>query len=82
VFRDSKKDWTVNENLPDQNSEILINQTEEGQTRIDVRLEAETVWLTQAAMADLFQTTPQNVTLHIRNLYQEGELQAQDMLVV
>jgi hypothetical protein len=39
-----------------------------------VRLEGETVWLSQAEMADLFQTTPQNITLHIKNVYGEGEL--------
>jgi hypothetical protein len=67
----------MNDNLPEKGSEILIYQTEDGRTRIDVRLEAETVWLTQAAMAGLYQTTPQNVTLHIRNIYKEGELQLQ-----
>jgi len=55
-------------------SEILIYQTADGQTKIDVRMEEETVWLTQAQMADLFQTTSQNITLHIKNVYQEGEL--------
>lgn len=55
-------------------SEILIYQTEDGRTRIQVRLEDETVWLTQADMAQLFQTTSQNITLHLKNIYQEGEL--------
>lgn len=67
----------MNNNLPEKRSEFLIYQTEDGRTRIDVRLEAETVWLTQAAMAELYQITPQNVTLHIRNIYREGELHAQ-----
>ena len=58
----------------DNNSEILIYQTEDGQTKIEVRMENETVWLTQAQMAELFQTTPQNITLHIKNVYNEGEL--------
>jgi hypothetical protein len=57
-------------------SNILIYQVEDGQTRISVRLQDETVWLTQADMADLFQTTPQNITLHIKNIYDEGELDA------
>lgn len=61
------------EDLP-QKSDILIYQTEDGRTRIDVRLMDETVWLTQAAMAELFQTTPQNVTQHLRNIYAEREL--------
>ncbi|MDY6908601.1 MAG: virulence RhuM family protein [Thermodesulfobacteriota bacterium] len=55
-------------------SEILIYQTEDGRTRIQVRLEGETVWLTQADMSQLFQTTSQNITLHLKNIYQEGEL--------
>ena len=55
-------------------SEIVLYQTEDGKTRLQVRLENETVWLTQAAMAELFQTTPQNITLHLRNIYEEGEL--------
>ena len=55
-------------------SKIIIYQTEDGQTQIDVRLENETVWLTQAQMAELFEKTPQNITMHIRNAYNEGEL--------
>ncbi|MBR4219015.1 MAG: virulence protein RhuM/Fic/DOC family protein [Bacteroidales bacterium] len=56
------------------NNQIVIYQTDDGQTQIDVRLEDETVWLTQAQMAVLFEKTPQNITMHIRNAYQEGEL--------
>ena len=55
-------------------SEILLYQTEDGSTRIDVRLQDETVWLTQAQMAELFQTTKQNISLHVKNVYREGEL--------
>ena len=58
----------------DDNNKIVIYQTEDGQTQIDVRLENNTVWLTQAQMAELFEKTPQNVTMHIRNAYNEGEL--------
>lgn len=58
----------------DNNSEILIYQTEDGQTKIDVRMENETVWLTQAQMAELFQTSKQNISLHINNVFKEGEL--------
>lgn len=57
-----------------EDNKIIIYQTEDGQTRIDVRLENDTVWLTQAQMADLFQKTPQNITMHIRNAFNEGEL--------
>ena len=52
---------------------ILMYQTEEGQTKINVRLEDETAWMTQKAIAELFQTTPQNITLHIKNIYDEME---------
>ena len=55
-------------------NKIVLYQTEDGQTLIDVRLENDTVWLTQAQMAALFDKTPQNITMHIRNAYNEGEL--------
>ena len=55
-------------------SQIVIYQTEDGRTKIDVRFENETVWLTQALIAQLFQTTPQNITIHIKNIYEEDEL--------
>jgi hypothetical protein len=56
-------------------SEILLYQTEDKRTQIDVRLEGETVWLNQGQMVELFQTTKQNISLHIRNIFEEGELQ-------
>ena len=56
-------------------NQIVIYQTEDGQTQIDVRLENDTVWLTQAQMAELFEKTPQNITMHIGNAYKEGELE-------
>lgn len=55
-------------------SQIIIYQTDNGGTKLDVRLENETVWLTQRMMAELFQTTPQNITLHLANIYEEDEL--------
>ena len=58
-----------------QNSEILFYATEGGTSKIEVRLENETVWLTQMQMVELFQTTKQNISLHIRNIFTEGELQ-------
>lgn len=54
--------------------EILVYQTEGGQVKLDVRLQQETVWLTQPLMAELFQTTQQNISQHILNIYEEGEL--------
>ena len=54
--------------------EIVVYQPDEI-TKLEVRVNEETVWLTQGQMAELFQTSPQNVTIHIRNIYDEGELQ-------
>ncbi len=54
-------------------NEIILYQPDEA-IRLEVRLDEETVWLTQAQMAELFETTPQNITIHIRNMYKEGEL--------
>ena len=56
------------------NSEILLYQTEDGQIKINVCLEEEAVWLNQKQMVELFQTTKQNVSLHIRNIFKEDEL--------
>lgn len=61
-------------------SEILIYQTADRSTRIDVRLDDETVWLTQAQLAELLQTTKQNVSLHLRNIFDEKELQEQSVV--
>jgi len=55
-------------------SEITLYTTEDQKTRIEVRLEGETVWLTQAQMAELFQTTKQNISLHVKNIFAEREL--------
>jgi len=55
-------------------SEIILCQTEDGRTRIQCRFENETLWLTQAQIAELFQTTPQNVTLHLKAIFADGEL--------
>jgi hypothetical protein len=61
-------------------SELIRYQTEDNRTRIEVRLENETVWLTQVQLAELFQTTKQNVSLHIQNILKEKEL-LQDSVV-
>ena len=55
-------------------NEIIVYQPEGGEFHIEVRVENETVWLTQAQMAELFNATKQNVSLHISNIYEEGEL--------
>jgi len=57
-----------------QASQLLIYQAEDGTIKIDVRFEGETVWLTQQLMAELFQTTQQNISLHLQHIYDEGEL--------
>lgn len=57
------------------NNEILIYQTENGVTKIDVTFRDETVWLTQQQMAELFQTSRTNVVEHIKHIYEEGELE-------
>ncbi len=55
-------------------SSLALYQTEDGKTRIQCRFEDENIWLTQAQMAELFQTTPQNMTLHLKAVFAEGEL--------
>lgn len=59
---------------PPESAEILIYQTEDGQTRLEVRLQEETVWLTQKRMADLFQKNVRTINEHIQNIFAEGEL--------
>ena len=61
-------------NLPAK-SQFLVYAAEDGRVKVEVRLENETVWLTQQHMAELFQTTQQNISLHLQNIYEEGELQ-------
>lgn len=55
-------------------SELILYQTEDGKTRIEVKLQDETVWLSQKLMAELFQSTKQNISLHLKNVFDEGEL--------
>ena len=61
--------------VPDENQgDIVIYQTEDGDTKIDVRFVDETVWLTQQQMAELFQSSRTNIVEHIQHIYEEGEL--------
>jgi len=60
--------------------QFLVYQTEDGKLKIDVRLEGETAWLTQGHMAELFQTTVPNVSMHLRNVFAEGELQVESVV--
>ena len=57
-----------------ENNQIIIYQTEDGQTQVDVRMENDTVWLTQAQMAELFQTDRTSIVRHINNIYKVEEL--------
>jgi hypothetical protein len=60
--------------VPAGQGEILLYQTEDGRTRVECRFQDETIWLSQAMMAELYQTSKQNISLHLHNLYREGEL--------
>jgi len=68
------------------NSQLIIYQTESGETKIDVRLENETVWLTQRLMAELFDTSVPNINIHLKNCYEDGEIEGKatikDFLIV
>ncbi|HEX7240736.1 MAG TPA: virulence RhuM family protein [Longimicrobiaceae bacterium] len=57
--------------------ELILYETEDGRTRVECRFADETLWLSQALMAKLFQTTPQNITQHLKALYEEGEIDEQ-----
>ena len=57
-----------------ENTEIIMYQSEDGTTKIDVRMENDTVWLTQAQMMALFQSSKANISEHIKHIFQEGEL--------
>lgn len=67
----SKEQYTE----PPSGGELLVYQTEDGRVKLDVRLEDETVWLTQQLMAELFQTSKQNINQHIQAIYKERELE-------
>ena len=68
------------------NSQLIIYQTETGETKIDVRFQDETVWLSQQLIAELFQTTVPNINMHVKNIFEEGELKEsstiKDFLIV
>lgn len=60
--------------MEENSGDIIIYQTEDGQTKIDIKFEDENVWLTQSMLAELFDTTKQNISLHLKNIFDEGEL--------
>ena len=65
----------IDTDLEKNQGEIIIYQTDDGNTKIDVKMKDETVWLTQQQMAELFQTSRTNVIEHIKNIYADGELE-------
>lgn len=68
---------TKSSSLPENvnNGEIVIYQTDEGHTKIDVKFQDETVWLTQAQLCELYQTSKSNISEHIKHIFEEGELE-------
>ena len=60
--------------LPEKNNQFIIFKTEDDRISVDVRFENETTWLTQAQLAELFQTSRPNITMHIKNILASGEL--------
>ena len=61
-------------------TEIVIYQSEDGHTKVDVRFEDETVWLTQQQLVDLFQTSKSNVSEHIKHIFEEGDLEEKQVV--
>ena len=64
----------MSENAPLPSGEFLLYQTEDGQTRVECRLANESLWLSQAGMVELFQTSKQNIAKHLKAIFAEGEL--------
>ncbi|MDE6231374.1 MAG: hypothetical protein K2M37_07115, partial [Muribaculaceae bacterium] len=75
----------MNENAPiplapsSQDNEIILYQPD-STVKLEVRLENETVWLTQQQMTELFQTSKQNISLHVNNIFREGELDSNSVV--
>ena len=61
--------------MENKDNNILIYQDDDGTTKVNVRFADEDVWLTQAQLAEIYDTTQQNIALHIKNIYTNGELQ-------
>ena len=55
-------------------SDLILYTSDDGQTRLNLRVEADTVWLSQLEIAELFQTTKQNISLHAKNIFEDNEL--------
>ena len=78
-----KKDRVLSKKIEvsaEKHGELVVYKSEDGLIKLDVKLENETVWLTQQMMAELFQTTIQNINLHIINIFKDGELPADSVI--
>ena len=64
----------------EQQGEIIIYQSADGKNKLDVKLENETVWLSQSQLVDLYQTSKSNISEHIKNIFNEGELSADSVV--
>ena len=82
-FREGAKGQAMSElppNAPESRGEIVLYQTEDGRSRIEVRLEDQTVWLSQAQMAELFEVTKQTISEHVQDILKEGEVAAHSVV--
>ena len=70
----------IPDKTPPEPAKILLYQTKDGQTRLEVRLQEETVWLTQKRMAELFQKNVRTINEHIQNIFAEGELAPESVI--
>ena len=70
----NRKGEHMEDNNKESQSEIIIYRTEDGNTKIDVKFQDETVWLTQAQLCELYQTSKSNISEHIKHIFEEGEL--------
>lgn len=61
--------------MQENNSQIIFYQTENGETKLDVGFQDETIWLSQKLMVELFQTSVPNINMHLKNIFEEGELE-------
>ena len=68
--------------MADEQGEIIIQQTNDGKNKIDVKLERETVWLTQTQLVELYQSSKSNVSEHIKHIFEEKELEDSEQLPV
>jgi hypothetical protein len=80
VLRENENDFKKRNEKGGCMSGVVLYTSEDGHTRLNLRVEADTIWLTQLEIAELFQTTKQNVSLHAKNIFKEGELVADSVV--